>query len=199
MTEHLQHMRKVFSILSTNSLHINAKKCRFRESKLEYLGHWVSVGVEVDKEKISAMTNWPIPRNLKELRGFLGLTGYYRKFIANYASIAWPLTQLLRKDAFCWSREAQATFSTLKQAMTMAPVLTLPNFSQEFIVETDASGSSVGAILMQQGRPIAYFSQALPRRAKLKLAYERELMAIVLIVRKWRHYLICQHFIIKID
>ncbi|CAA7389231.1 unnamed protein product [Spirodela intermedia] len=169
MTEYLQHMRKVFSILSTNSLHINAKKCRFRESKLEYLGHWVSVGVEVDKEKISAMTNWPIPRNLNSV------------------------------NAFFWSREAQATFSTLKQAMTMAPVLALPNFSQEFIVETNASGSSVGAILMQQGCPIAYFSQALPRRAKLKLAYERELMAIVLIVRKWRHYLICQHFIIKID
>ncbi|CAA7390895.1 unnamed protein product [Spirodela intermedia] len=197
MTKHLQHMRKVFSILSTNSHHINAKKCRFGESKLEYLDNWVSAErVEVVKEKISAMTNRPIPRNLKELRRFLGLTGYYRKCIANYASIAWPLTQLLRKYAFCWSGEAQVAFSTLKQAMTMAPVLALPNFSQEFIMETDASRSGVGAVLMQQRRPIAYFSQALPRRAQLKLAYERELMAIVLAVRKWRHYLMCQHFMI---
>ncbi|CAA7392360.1 unnamed protein product [Spirodela intermedia] len=132
-------MRKVFSILSTNSLHINAKKCRFGESKLEYL---------VGKEKISATTNWPIPRNLKELRGFLGLTRYYRKFIANYASIAWPLTQLLRKDVFYWLGETQAAFSTLKQAMTLALVLALPNFSQEFIMETDAFGSGVGAVLM---------------------------------------------------
>ncbi|CAA7399282.1 unnamed protein product [Spirodela intermedia] len=122
MAEHLQHMRKVFSILSTNSLHINAKKCRFEESKQEYFGHWVSTGVEVDKEKMSTMTSWPIARNLKKLRGFLGLTGYYRKFITNYALIAWPLTQLLRKDAFYWSQEAQAAFSTLKQAMTMVPV-----------------------------------------------------------------------------
>ncbi|CAA6671066.1 unnamed protein product [Spirodela intermedia] len=128
--------------LSTNSLHINAKKCRFGESKLEYLGHWVSAeGVEVDKKKISTKTNWLILRNLKELYGFLRLIGYYRKFIANYASIAWPLTQLLRKDAFCWSGEAQAAFSTLKQAMTMALVLALLNFSQEFIVKTDAFGS----------------------------------------------------------
>ncbi|CAA7400032.1 unnamed protein product [Spirodela intermedia] len=98
-------------------------------------------GVEVDKEKISAMTNWPIPRNLNELRDFLGLIGYYRKFIANYASIAWPLTELLRKDAFNWSGEAQAAFSSLKQAMTMASVLTSKNFLQEFIVETNAFGS----------------------------------------------------------
>ncbi|CAA6662871.1 unnamed protein product [Spirodela intermedia] len=166
MAEHLQHMRKVFSILSTNSLHINAKKCRFEESKQEYLG-------------IGCRQDWPIARNLKKLRGFLGLTGYYRKFITNYALIAWPLTQLLRKDAFY--------------------CITLPNFSQEFIVKTDASGSGVGAILLQQGRPIAYFSQALPRKAKLKSAYERELMGVMLAVRKWRHYLMYQHFIIKSD
>ncbi|CAA6660709.1 unnamed protein product [Spirodela intermedia] len=149
MIEHLQHMKKVFSILSTNSFHINAKKCRFGESKLEYLGHWVSTeGVEVDKEKISAMTNWPIPRNLKKLRGFLRLTRYYRKFIANYASIVWPLTQLLRKYALYWLGEAQVTFSTLKQVMTMALVLALPNFSDEFIMETDSFGLGVGAVLM---------------------------------------------------
>ncbi|CAA7408174.1 unnamed protein product [Spirodela intermedia] len=145
-------MRKVFFILSTNSLHINAKKCKFGESKLEYLGHWVlAERVEVDKEKIYAKTNWLILRNLKELCGFLRLIRYCRKFIANYASIAWPLTQLLRKYAFCWSREAQAAFSTLKQAMTMAPVLALPNFSQEFIVKIDAFGSSVGLFSCNKG------------------------------------------------
>ncbi|CAA7401475.1 unnamed protein product [Spirodela intermedia] len=131
-------MRKIFTILSKNSLHINVKKCRFGETE----------GVEVDKEKISTMTNWPIPINLKELHRFLGLTGYYRRFITNYASIAWPLMQLLRKDAFYWSKEAQAIFSTLKQAMTMASVLALPNFLQEFIVEIHTSKSGVEAILM---------------------------------------------------
>ena len=121
----------------------------------------------------------PPPPPLKELRGFLGLTGYYRCFVANYGSIAWPVTELLRKDNFHWEPKVEAAFAALKQAMTQILVLALPKFSKTFIVGTDASGTSIGAVLMQDQRPLAFFSQALPHSARLKSMYERELIAVV--------------------
>lgn len=134
----------------------------FGQSRINYLGHWVlKRGVEVDGDKVKAMVNWPSPKNVMELQGFLGLTGYYRRFVQNYGTVVAPLTQLLQKEGFRWSSEGTKAFEALKKAMVTLSILALPNFEQPFVVETDASGSGLGTVLIQDKQPIAYFSRAL--------------------------------------
>ena len=116
--------------------------------EIDYLGHLISVeGVKADGKKLSAMVEWPKPKSLKALRGFLGLIGYYRKFIRGYGAIVAPLTNLLKKNAFAWNEGADAAFEELKAAVT-TPVLMLPNFSLPFVVECDALGRGIGVVLM---------------------------------------------------
>ncbi|RVX03831.1 Transposon Tf2-8 polyprotein [Vitis vinifera] len=165
-----------------------------------YLGHLISKdGVQADPTKIEAMLNWPFPTSLKSLRGFLGLTGYYRKFIKGYGLIAAPLTALLKKNSFKWTESAKKAFQDLKHAVTSPPVLALPDFSIPFTIQCDASGIGVGAVLMQQGRPLAYMSQAIHGKALQLSTYEKELMALVLAVKKWRSYLLGHNFKIQTD
>jgi len=116
------------------------------------LGHLVGKdGVRVDPKKIEAIQYWPHPNTLKILHGFLGLTGYYRKFVKNYGKIAAPLTTLLKKNSFTWTPDAAQAFQTLKMAMCTTPVFTLPNFTKTFVLECDASGKGIGVFLMQEG------------------------------------------------
>ena len=148
-------------------------------------------------KKLEAMHTWPIPKDIKSLRGFLGLTGYYRRFVQGYGHIAKPLTQLLKKHSFLWNEEAQKAFETLKEAMTLLPPLAAPNFSKTYVLETDALGTGFGVVLLQEGRTLAYWSTTLSDHNQRKTVYERELMAMLKAVQRWRHYLLGNHFIIR--
>lgn len=176
---HLQHLKQVFQVLREHHLALKRSKCSFGQTSVAYLGHITSAaGVAMDPEKVAAVKLWPRPKSLRALRGFLGLTGYYRKFIAGYGEVAGPLTALL-KEAFHWSDAAEATFLQLKEALMTAPLLHMPDFSKRFIVDCDASGTGFGTVLHQGDGAIAFFSRAVaPHHQKLP-AYERELIGLV--------------------
>ncbi|CAM8982118.1 unnamed protein product [Rhodiola kirilowii] len=157
-TEHLSHLEEVLMTLRSHCFYAKPSKCDFARTSLTYLGHVIShEGVAVDPDKITAIQKCPQPKSIKQLRRFLGLTGYYRRFVKNYASIAAPLTNLLRKDAYLWSPPASLAFQQLRQALSSTPVLVLPNFASLFHLQIDASGTGIGAVLAQGGRPVSYW------------------------------------------
>lgn len=167
---------------------------------VEYLGHLVSApGVSMDPVKVEGVMSWPRPGCVKDLRWFLGLSGYYRRSIKGYGIITRPLTNLLRKDGFQWSEEAEKSFEDLKKALCTALVLAMPDFSKPFVLETDACNKGMGAVLMQEGRPLSYLSKAFNSKNVGFSVYEKELLALVMTVTKWKHYLMGNHFIIKTD
>jgi hypothetical protein len=198
--DHLRHLRVVLNTLRQHRLFVKRSKCSFGVDSVAYLGHVISAaGVAMDPAKVQAIHDWPQPRSARAVRGFLGLAGYYRKFVHNYGAIAAPLTALLKKEGFVWSDEASAAFRALKRAVTTAPVLTLPDFTKPFIVECDASTYGFGAVLIQEAHPLAFFSRPVAPRHRSLAAYERELIGLVLAVRHWRPYLWGRRFVVKTD
>jgi len=170
--EHLDHLRQVFQWLSKDQWKLKLSKCKFAQRSISYLGHIVSAqGVSTDPAKVHAVTSWPPPTSVKELHSFLGLAGYYRKFVRNFGIISRLLTNLLKKNTlFVWTSEHNRAFNTLKTALSTAPVLAIPDFSIPFAIETDACISGVGAVLTQQGHPLAFISKALgPRNMGLSV------------------------------
>jgi hypothetical protein len=198
-TDHLRHVRAVLDVLHQHRLFVKRSKCEFGADSISYLGHIISAsGVAMDPAKVQAVADWPVPRSARVVRGFLGLAGYYRKFVKEFGSVAAPLTALLRKEGFSWSAEAEAAFSALKTAVTTAPVLALPDFGQPFIVECDASTHGFGAVLLQGQHPVSFSRPVAPRHRSLA-AYERELIGLVLAVRHWRPYLWGRRFLVRTD
>jgi hypothetical protein len=194
----VQHLREVLLLLQKAKLFVKTSKCAFARDSLEYLGHIISAdGVATDPKKTQAMVDWPLPNSVTKLRGFLGLTGYYRKFFRNYGVIARPLTNLLKKKAFDWSDDATIAFQALKAAMISTPVLRLPDFSKQFVVETDAYDSGIGAVLMQDQHPIAFLSKPLSKQHLSLSIYDKEFLALLLAVERWRPYLQRAEFLIK--
>ncbi|CAN6460298.1 unnamed protein product [Victoria cruziana] len=187
LEEHARHLETVLKILKDNSLFAKMSKCTFGQTSIGYLGHIVDEQrVHADLEKLAAVADWPQPKDAKRHRGFLGLTGYSRIFIKGYESIAAPLTQMLRINAFEWTDKSVEAFAALKVALVSAHVLTLPDFTKVFVVETDAYDVGVGADLSQDSHLIAYMSKALTKRAKPFSTYEKKMLAIVVAVEKWR-------------
>lgn len=189
--EHLQHLQHVFELLTQDQWLVKLSKCSFAQESISYLGHVISAqGVGTDPTKVEAIHKWPQPADVKELCRFLGLAGYYRKFVRNFAVIARPLHDLLRKgQLFVWTENHQSAFQALKDVLVSAPVLALPDFTQPFQIQTDASDRGVGAVLLQQGHPLAFVSKALGPCTQGLSAYEKEYLTILVAVEQWRPYL----------
>ncbi|KAL0562098.1 hypothetical protein IC582_002548 [Cucumis melo] len=189
--EHEEHLRMVLQTLRDNKLYAKFSKCEFWLKQVSFLGHVVSkAGVSVDPAKIEAVTGWTRPSTVSEVRSFLGLAGYYRRFVENFSRIATPLTQLTRKGVpFVWSKACEDSFQTLKQKLVTAPVLTVPDGSGSFVIYSDASKKGLGCVLMQQGKVVAYASRQLKSHKKNYPTHDLELAAVVFALKIWRHYL----------
>jgi hypothetical protein len=145
--------------MEDQSLYAKESKCEFGMTEVLYLGHIIGVkGVQVHQEKIQAILDWPTPKTLTELRGFLGICSYYRRFIKGFSQLCAPLTNLTKKGAFRRSAAAQSTFDKIKKVMSTCPVLALPDFVQPFTLKCDASGEGIGVVLMHNRHPLAYES-----------------------------------------
>ncbi|KAL0546391.1 hypothetical protein IC582_016299 [Cucumis melo] len=189
--EHEEHLRMVLQTLRDNKLYAKFSKCEFWLKQVFFLGHVVSkAGVSVDPAKIEAVTGWTRPSTVSEVRSFLGLAGYYRRFVENFSRIATPLTQLTRKGVpFVWSKACEDSFQTLKQKLVIAPVLTVPDGSGSFVIYSDASKKGLGCVLMQQGKVVAYASRQLKSHEQNYPTHDLELAAVVFALKIWRHYL----------
>lgn len=200
LESHVQHLQQVLSTMRQNKLFAKLSKCVFAKNEVEYLGHVITAeGVAADRKKVECMLTWPTPTTIKGLRGFLGLTGYYRRFVKGYGMVAKPLTELLKKRKFCWSTKAEESFMKLKEVVTTTPVLAMPDFTQPFTLETDACKNGVGAVLMQHGMPVSYFSKALGPKYLGLSTYEKELLAIIIAAQHWKYYLLGGNFTILTD
>ena len=196
--EHLVLIDWVLGRLEAEGYYANPAKCEFLRSQVSFLGHMVSrEGLSMQQHKVAAVHNWPVLKSVRDVRAFLGLAGFYRRFVRNFASIAQPLTDLTKiadRQWWEWGAAEQRAFDTLKRALTSAPVLAHPDPQRQWTVQTDASGYALGAVLSQQQddgtmRPVAYWSHKLSSAARNYSASERELMAIVEAARHWRQYL----------
>ncbi|KAJ9536482.1 hypothetical protein OSB04_un000319 [Centaurea solstitialis] len=186
-----QHLRLILGLLKTEKLYAKFSKCEFRIREVHFLGHVVNKeGLHVDPAKIEAIKKWEAPKTPTEIRQFLGLAGYYRRFIANFSKIAQPLTTLTQKDKkFIWGEKQEEAFQLLKHKLCNAPILALPEGTDNFVVYCDASHQGLGCVLMQNEKFIAYASRQLKVHEKNYTTHDLELGAVVFALKIWRHYL----------
>jgi hypothetical protein len=216
--EHVAHLRVVLKRLRDHQLYAKRGKCEFFQAEVEFLGHYVGRdGVRMVQDKVEAVEHWPVPTCQKEVEQFIGLAGYYRRFIDGFSRVAAPLTQLCGtlkkakggaqrtppKKRFFWGAEQQEAFDALKTAVAKGPCLALPDESKPYIVHTDASGYATGAVLMQQYegglRPIAFLSKRMSDAEQRYPVHEQELLAILNALKAWRHYLGGRRFEVLTD
>ncbi|GJZ32684.1 putative reverse transcriptase domain-containing protein [Tanacetum coccineum] len=189
--EHKEHLKAILELLKKEKLYAKFSKCDFWLESVQFLGHVIdSKGVHVDPAKIEAIKNWATPTTPTEVRQFLGLAGYYRRFIEGFSLISKPLTKLTQKNKkYEWSEDEEEAFELLKQKLCCAPILALPEGSEDFVVYCDASLKGFGAVLMQREKVIAYASRQLRTHEENYTTHDLELGAVVFALRLWRHYL----------
>jgi hypothetical protein len=182
MEEHVEHLRKVFQRLRENKLYAKFEKCKFGVVEVDFLGHRVTQeGLKMDDHKVKTILDWEPPRSVPALKSFLGLAFYYCKFIKNFAKIATPLTNLLKKSfgAYEWDEACDEAFETLKGILVKAPVLKLLDFDKDFEIHSDASDFVIGGIVVQDGRPVAFESKRLNETEQRWPTHEKEMWVVI--------------------
>lgn len=206
LESHLAKLEIIFQRLRRHGLRIKPSKCHFLAREVTYLGHMLNhEGISPDPRNLIAVKNFPVPRNIKQVRSFMGLCSFYRKHIKDFSSIALPLTNLTRKGVrFVWDDQCQIAFDRLKCLLMSKPVLIYPDFPKKCFVTCDASKVAIGGILEQEGEdgevhPIAYFSRKLNPAESRNSTVEQELLAVVGAISHWREYLVGRPFTIVTD
>ncbi|KAK1648343.1 hypothetical protein QYE76_066148 [Lolium multiflorum] len=189
--EHAKHLKIVLQILREHQLYAKFSKCKFWLDSVEFLGHVITKeGIAVNPSKVQSVLEWKSPKNAKEIRGFLGMAGYYRRFIEGFSKIAGPMTKLLKKNTpFVWTDECETSFQTLKEKLTTAPVLAVPEPGKDYTVYCDASKNGLGCVLMQDRKVIAYGSRQLKPHEHNYPVHDLELAAVVYALKSWRQFL----------
>ncbi|GJV20986.1 putative reverse transcriptase domain-containing protein [Tanacetum coccineum] len=189
--EHEEHLKLILELLKKEELYTKFSKCKFWIPKVQFLGHVIdSKGIHVDPTKIELIKDWASPKSLTEIRQFLGLADYYRRFIEGFSKIAKSMTKLTQKNVkFDWGENKEAAFQLIKQKLCSAPILALPKGSENFIVYCDAYHKGLGAVLRQNEKVIAYDSRQLKIHEKNYTTHDLELGAVVFALKMWRHYL----------
>jgi len=194
--EHIDHLRVVLKILREHQLYGKLSKCEFWLDEVQFLGHVISAkGIAMDSAKIETILKWERPKTVIEVRSFLGLVGYYRRFVEGFSKKVNPLTQLTRKDQpFSWTEKFEECFEDMKRCLTTALVLVIPDTGKMFEVYCDTSYQGLGCVLMQDRRPVVYASCQLKVHEKNYPTHDLELAAIVFALKSWRHYLYGSQF-----
>ncbi|XP_059063838.1 uncharacterized mitochondrial protein AtMg00860-like [Cryptomeria japonica] len=181
--EHLQHVEQVLSTLQQHKLYANRENCSFGLESIQYLGYVVDgKGIHVDPTKIQVIKDWPSPKNIIELRSFLGLANFYRRFVLGFSQLTWPMNQVLRggsKTKFVWTEAQERSFEGLKSRLCSAPILALPDLQQPFEIETDAFDYALGVVLMQHSHLVTYHSETFSDTVHHYPTYDKEMYVIV--------------------